>query len=132
MIISEHHPYSPDLTPCNFYLFPKARSVLKGTHFLQNCFEHWKARMLRCIDKRGKYIEGDTSQLTMSYLIATLINHYTFHRSHSYFPPIRNSAFCLSDCLIIFLYFICFTYTQLQYQEFGHFIFFAFNISRNS
>jgi len=60
--VLEHPPYSPDLTPCDFYLFPKIKSVLRGTHFvlvenakakmveilnsltghdLRNCFEHW-------------------------------------------------------------------------------------------
>jgi hypothetical protein len=26
-------PYSPDLAPCDFYLFPKLKHSLKGTHF---------------------------------------------------------------------------------------------------
>jgi hypothetical protein len=26
-------PHSPELAPCHFYLFPKVKSVLKGTHF---------------------------------------------------------------------------------------------------
>ena len=29
----EHPPYSPDLAPCDFFLFPKIKSVLKRTHF---------------------------------------------------------------------------------------------------
>ena len=29
----EHPPYSPALAPCDFFLFPKIKSVLKGTHF---------------------------------------------------------------------------------------------------
>jgi hypothetical protein len=32
--VLEHQPCSPDLAPCDFYLFPKIKSVLKGTHFL--------------------------------------------------------------------------------------------------
>jgi len=32
--VLEHPPYIPDLTPCNFILFPKIKSVLKGTHFV--------------------------------------------------------------------------------------------------
>ena len=28
-----HPPYSPDLAPCDFYLFPKLKSNLKGHHF---------------------------------------------------------------------------------------------------
>jgi hypothetical protein len=67
----EHHLYSLDLAPCDVYLFPKLKSVLKGTHFQsvdevktkmadllnrlstddqQHCFEQWKNRMQRCID----------------------------------------------------------------------------------
>jgi hypothetical protein len=33
--VIEHPPYSKDLAPCEFYLFPKIKSVLKGTHFYQ-------------------------------------------------------------------------------------------------
>jgi histone-lysine N-methyltransferase SETMAR len=29
----EHPPYSPDLTPVDFWLFPKLKNVLKGKHF---------------------------------------------------------------------------------------------------
>ncbi|XP_072765112.1 uncharacterized protein [Anoplolepis gracilipes] len=29
----EHSPYSPDLAPCDFFFFPKIKSVLKGTRF---------------------------------------------------------------------------------------------------
>jgi histone-lysine N-methyltransferase SETMAR len=29
-----HPPYSPDLAPCDFFLFPKIKSMLKQTHFV--------------------------------------------------------------------------------------------------
>ena len=29
-----HPPYSPDLAPCDFFLFPKIKNQLKGIHFL--------------------------------------------------------------------------------------------------
>lgn len=82
--VLEHPPYSPDLAPCDFYLFPKVKSALKGRHFrsveevkaetakllkaltpedLQHCFEQWQARMQRCIHRGGEYVEGDTSYL---------------------------------------------------------------------
>ena len=78
--VLEHPPYSPDLTPCDFFLFPKVKSALKGTRFetvdavkakvaevmkglseddLKHCFEQWKIRMERCRDQKGEYIEGD-------------------------------------------------------------------------
>jgi histone-lysine N-methyltransferase SETMAR len=34
MVIVPHHPYSPDLAPCDFALFPKLKMSLKG-----RCFE---------------------------------------------------------------------------------------------
>jgi len=76
----EHPLYSPDLAPWDFFLFPKIKSVLKGTRFesveavkakatqllnsitqddLQHCFQQWKTRMERCRDRGGDYIEGD-------------------------------------------------------------------------
>ena len=29
-----HPPYSPDLAPCDFFLFPKLKTNLKGHHFV--------------------------------------------------------------------------------------------------
>lgn len=76
----EHPLYSPDLAPCDFFLFPKVKSALKGTRFetveavkakaaeimnglsendFQHCFEQWKIRMGRCRDREEEYIEGD-------------------------------------------------------------------------
>jgi len=31
--VLEHPPYSPNLAPCDFFLFPKIKSALKGTRF---------------------------------------------------------------------------------------------------
>ena len=75
----EHPPYFPDLAPCDFFLFPKIKSVLKGTHFsdidsikmtattklkkipenaFQECFESWKRRMHKCFQVEEDYFEG--------------------------------------------------------------------------
>ncbi|GFX83129.1 protein GVQW3 [Trichonephila clavipes] len=64
--VSPQSPYSPDLSPCNFFLFPKLKNHLKGHHFgtLENiqtavtdqlkaipisefyqCYEEWKKRL---------------------------------------------------------------------------------------
>ena len=74
-----HPPYSPDLAPCDFWLFPKVKKAISGKPFsriqdlaravrseLQSiptseyagCFQSWKMRMQRCIDSDGKYFEG--------------------------------------------------------------------------
>ena len=31
--VLEQPPYSPDLAPCDFFLFPKLKEVIKGTRF---------------------------------------------------------------------------------------------------
>ncbi|UYV74141.1 hypothetical protein LAZ67_11002233 [Cordylochernes scorpioides] len=73
-------PYSPDLAPCDFFLFPKLKRPMKGRRYatldeiktaskeelkkiLKNdflkCFEDWKNRWHKCIISHGDYFEGD-------------------------------------------------------------------------
>lgn len=73
-----HPPYSPDLAPCDFFLFPKIKNQLKGIQFSspedalaafeqavnevsaadwKKCFENWFRRMNLCIEAGGKYFE---------------------------------------------------------------------------
>ena len=80
--VLENPSYSRDLAPCDFYLFPKIKSVIQGTHsvFVQNVkpktveilnsftehdlwnsFEHWQHRMQLCVNSEGNYFEGDHS-----------------------------------------------------------------------
>ena len=74
-----HPPYSPDLAPCDFFIFPKIKFFLKGRRFdsiseikqnatselfsLQKkqffeCFQKWKQRWKKCVDSSGEYFEG--------------------------------------------------------------------------
>lgn len=76
--ILPHPPYSPDLAPCDFFLFPKMKKNLKGRHFgnreellnaldeelkrftpddMRACFSQWFERMKKCIAKKGCYFE---------------------------------------------------------------------------
>ena len=32
--IIDHPPYSPDLAPCDFYLFPKVKNIMRDEHFV--------------------------------------------------------------------------------------------------
>jgi len=66
--------YSPDLSPCAFFLFPWLKNHLKGRHFgtldniqksvtdelkgipaeaFQHCYEQWKQRLRRCVAAQG-------------------------------------------------------------------------------
>jgi histone-lysine N-methyltransferase SETMAR len=78
----DHPPYSPDLAPCDFLLFPKLKTALKGHRFsdiadiqghattipksipeeeFRKCFEQWKHRLTKCIGVQGDYFEGDSN-----------------------------------------------------------------------
>ncbi len=75
-----HPPYSPDLAPCDFFLFPLLKSKLRGQHFadlntlkaaiedvfnniptemFEQCFRNLRHRWRCCVDASGNYFEGD-------------------------------------------------------------------------
>jgi len=74
-----HPPYSPDLAPCDFFLFPRIKKEMKGKSFnnvenlaravqavaeaipkadYEKSFQSWQNRLQRCIDVNGEYFEG--------------------------------------------------------------------------
>ena len=78
-----HPPYSPDLAPEDFFLFPKLKTTLKGCYFqnieeiqenvirelcaitesaFQEAFQQWKEQCERCIASTGDYFEGDSAK----------------------------------------------------------------------
>jgi len=72
-------PYSPNLSPADFFLFPKLKSTLKGRRFdtfdeihknstkefailkeaFQKAFQSWQKHWERCVASEGNYSEGD-------------------------------------------------------------------------
>jgi hypothetical protein len=77
MTVIPHPPYSPDLAPCDFFLFPKMKMKLKGRRFdttqvesqrvldtvtekdFHEEFQKWSRRWHRCLHVGGNYFEGD-------------------------------------------------------------------------
>jgi len=80
MTVIPHPPYSPDMAPCDFFLFPKLKLQMKGRTFdtieeiqeesqrvldtvpkrdFQGCFQAWQKRWDRCIRAKGEYFKGD-------------------------------------------------------------------------
>ena len=74
----EYAAYPPDLSPCDFFLFPKLKKQLRGIRFnddnemltaseqatdsltkedFKNCLEDWFIRMHKYIDAEGQYFE---------------------------------------------------------------------------
>jgi hypothetical protein len=52
MAVTPHPPYSPDLAPCNFFLFPKMKLKLKGRWI--NTIEKFHAESQRVLDTDRK------------------------------------------------------------------------------
>ncbi|UYV69921.1 hypothetical protein LAZ67_7001208 [Cordylochernes scorpioides] len=78
-------PYSPELAPCDFFLFPKLKRPMKGRRYATldeiktaskeelkkifkndflKCFEDWKNRWHKCMISHGCYFEGDKIAIT--------------------------------------------------------------------
>ena len=77
-------PYSPDLSPYDFSLFPKLKNFLKGRHFeileniekkvtdtlkalsvvdFQHCYQKWEQRLHWCVAAQGNYFEGENNDV---------------------------------------------------------------------
>lgn len=76
--IIPHPPYSPDLAPCDFWLFGRLKDHLRGNRYksrsqlgsviyqymkaipvddYRSCFQQWKDRLRRCVEVQGDYFE---------------------------------------------------------------------------
>lgn len=74
----EHPPYSPDLAPCDFFLFPRLKDKMRGLRYSSaneaveafenltsqvsqeewsSCFNDWFYRMNKCVEFNGEYFE---------------------------------------------------------------------------
>ena len=79
LTILPHPPYSPDLSPCDFFLFPTLKCALRGkvfrntqelkdnileqmalipAHAWEQCFDDWVQRCKKCYQLDGNYFEG--------------------------------------------------------------------------
>ncbi len=77
--VLKHPPYSPDLSPVDFFLFPRLKKKLKGINFpnlrslreaidtelgliasweWQACFDDWITHCRKCVLHEGRYFEG--------------------------------------------------------------------------
>jgi len=76
MIIVPQPPYSPDLAPADFFLYPKLKSTLKGRCFdtfdkiqknsakelfaiPKEAFQSWQKHWEWCVASEGNYFEGN-------------------------------------------------------------------------
>ena len=79
VVVLPHPPYSPDLAPCDFFLFPRLKKHLAGRKYqtrknlgaaifqclksiprndYENAFRNWIKRLKLCVSHGGEYFEG--------------------------------------------------------------------------
>ena len=102
-------PYSPDLAPCDFWFFPKLKSVVKGVHFASvedikdrmtrelrclaeedfvDCFGEWQGRMIKCSNLGENILKGTIIFLVVNFLKKKLLFGVSFLFCHtSYMIP---------------------------------------------
>ena len=77
--VLNHPPYSPDLSPCDFFLFPRLKKMLSGNKYTSrsslgsavyqclqqiskedylSAFRDWLKRLQKCASVKGEYFEG--------------------------------------------------------------------------
>ena len=81
MKVLKHPPYSPDLSPCDFVLFPRLKKMLSGNKYMYmsrsslgsaiyqclqqipkedylSAFHDWVKRLQKCVSVKGEYFVG--------------------------------------------------------------------------
>ena len=77
--VLNHPPYSPDLSPCDFFLFPRLKKILSGIKYTSrsslgsaiyqclqqkpkegylSAFRDWVKRLQKCVSVKAEYVEG--------------------------------------------------------------------------
>ena len=77
--VLNHPPYTPDLSPCDFFLFPRPKKMLSGNKYTSrsslgsaiyqcllqipkedylSAYRDWVKRLQKCVSVKGEYFEG--------------------------------------------------------------------------
>ena len=83
-------PYSPDLAPCDFFLFPQLKKTMKARRFdyvedvqanatrqlsdYQRCFRQWQERWNKCIQAQEHYFVRRFDQLKSTHSLIKKIS----------------------------------------------------------
>jgi len=104
IMMCPHLPYSPDLAPCDFWLFPKVKMTMKVKHFeliqdieaattlrlktltkedFQNCFRQCKNNGISVIEVRGSILRGINGNVSFTLIIFFYLNIHCIFWSHN-------------------------------------------------
>ena len=85
--VLNYPPYSPDLSPCDFFLFPRLKKMLSGNKYTSrsslgsaiyqclqqipkedylSAFRDWVKRLQKCVSVKGEYFEGFNKNIKRS------------------------------------------------------------------
>jgi hypothetical protein len=89
----EHPPYSPHLTPCDFWDFPTMKSssacstillklAVKGLLYI---LEKWVERCKKCIACQGRYFEKETVTAPTKFRLGVIRRVHEIFKRPSYF-----------------------------------------------
>ncbi len=96
--VRPHPPYSPDLAPCDYWLFPTLKKAIRGQHFNSNdkvVNQHtpfstpylkktinikWAERMERCVRLGGQYFEKAPSPIVIVNVMSAMFEINLFLR----------------------------------------------------
>ena len=134
--IVPHHPYSPDLAPCDFWLFPKLRgyryerieemkeAVTKVIDMLtqedfHGAFEKLLERHNKCFAAGGDYFEGDESFMcvlsikvpirkSLETYLMSLVSFWSIYNSLHMVSFDDSSSFEIFRVPVVFFFFIWF------------------------
>jgi len=120
-------PYSPDLAPADFFLFPKLKSSLKGRRFqtveeieenlirdlhdipqntIQDAFKKLKKRWVRCIKSGEECFEGDKFDYVVSKAINLKKKFGFFMDCPRIYPKFTNVTLALNFFIALFCHVI--------------------------
>jgi hypothetical protein len=106
--VIQQPPYSPDMAPCDFWLFPQVKTVLKGKRFedidtiqknaictlhtipkdsFKKCFLQWQDRWKQFVTSQGEYFENYYTFLAISNKLEFLLT--------------KSQNFLITPCMII-------------------------------
>ena len=94
--------YSPDLAPCNFWLFPKLKSSLKKREEIS---DHWQdsgkydraahSNWRDCVGSQGNYFEGDRGVIVLCTMFLVSSSMSLFFILHGYILSGQISSYML-------------------------------------
>ena len=106
--VLNHPPYSPDLSPCDSFLFPRLKKMLSGNKYTSrsslgsaiyrclqqipkedylSAFRDWVKRLQKCVSVKGEYFEGFNKNMFETYRPDPSIRFEVFlHMNYAQMP----------------------------------------------